>query len=147
MQRTLFFKLVSFSQYRKLPQRIRIRLGNYISLSWKQKSNFRNKIDFLEKSQYRKELLARTTTSARAEISYAGNRVPFEHMKVSGKTHRAKKSLNKVWKCIENKPAVRLNWKRIRSHNTETNPKWDPLVSNDFVSTPNILKIKRGTLL
>ena len=50
-----------------------------------------------------------------------------------GETHRAK-----------NVETTALSWKWIRSHNTEKNPKGDPLASNGFVSTPNI---ETGTLL
>ena len=85
-------KLLSLSQCRKIPQRIRIRLGNRILPNWKQKNRF-SENDFLEKSSVpKKELLARNTTFSQDKVRYESGRVPFDQVKVSEKTHRAEKS-------------------------------------------------------
>ena len=76
MQRTLFYHFLC----QKIPQRIRIRLGNHIFFNWKQKS-------ILQKTHSaKKELLAQKISFPQAEIRSESRKVPFDQMKVSEKT-------------------------------------------------------------
>ena len=71
------FKLLSLSQYfRKIPQRIRIRLGNHIFPNWK--------------TFFFGSLCLNYLFSSRKPLWKREGRVPFDQMKVSEKTHNAK---------------------------------------------------------
>ena len=82
------------------------------------KSHYNSRVS-LHEAPTKKELSAPKTTFHQAEIRYESQGCHLTKWKFRKKEKETdEKSFNKVW-CIEKKTAVRLSWKRIRSHNTE----------------------------
>ena len=79
------FKLLPFSQWRKIPQSIRIRLTNHFFPNWKHtKFIFEKNVNFfLKRPIESKKVSARITTFSHAEISHGKKGIRFEEMKVS----------------------------------------------------------------